>query len=216
MEFDLLRAVADRPDDDAPRLAYADWLDENGRTERAELIRLQLRANAAGAAVEPQVAARQDELLAAHGAEWLGELADQLTSAVYERGFLMACKAGPIESEALRRSLLWATVQRLETADPRLAASPAMWSLREVRGLSPQGLARLCESATPSRVESIACAPPKSESDEEEDEDEWSQHQPGSCGPRRPRRCAGNSARQSSSKGDRAGAAPHRSAQPRS
>src|SRR5689334_13257380 len=31
-----LRAIYVEPDDDAPRLAYADWLGENGQPERAE------------------------------------------------------------------------------------------------------------------------------------------------------------------------------------
>src|SRR6476620_1565325 len=38
----LLRAVFEHPEDDAPRLAYADWLDEfGGEPERAALIRVQ-------------------------------------------------------------------------------------------------------------------------------------------------------------------------------
>ena len=48
--FALLRAIEDAPDDDTPRLAYADWLDEGGdasvrrlsaaaRLARAEFIR---------------------------------------------------------------------------------------------------------------------------------------------------------------------------------
>jgi uncharacterized protein (TIGR02996 family) len=44
-EAALLAAIRDSPDDDLPRLAYADWLDENGATEgdraRAEAIRVQ-------------------------------------------------------------------------------------------------------------------------------------------------------------------------------
>jgi uncharacterized protein (TIGR02996 family) len=35
----LLRAVIDDPADDVPRLAYADWLEENGQDERAAYIR---------------------------------------------------------------------------------------------------------------------------------------------------------------------------------
>src|SRR5262249_29199298 len=38
----FLRAILDAPDDDAPRLVYADWLDEHGETERAEFIRVQI------------------------------------------------------------------------------------------------------------------------------------------------------------------------------
>jgi uncharacterized protein (TIGR02996 family) len=38
-EVALLRAVLSSPDDDAPRLVYADWCDEYGRPERALMIR---------------------------------------------------------------------------------------------------------------------------------------------------------------------------------
>ena len=39
----LLRAVLDAPADDLPRLAYADWLDEQGEGDHAQFIRCQLR-----------------------------------------------------------------------------------------------------------------------------------------------------------------------------
>lgn len=38
-EVALLRAIIDAPADDAPRLVYADWLDEHDQSERANLIR---------------------------------------------------------------------------------------------------------------------------------------------------------------------------------
>jgi uncharacterized protein (TIGR02996 family) len=38
----LLRAILDQPKEDTPRLVYADWLEENGRPERAEFIRVQV------------------------------------------------------------------------------------------------------------------------------------------------------------------------------
>ena len=37
----LYRAILAAPDDDAPRLVWADWLDENGNPDRAEFVRLQ-------------------------------------------------------------------------------------------------------------------------------------------------------------------------------
>ena len=37
----FLAAIIAQPDDDVPRLVYADWLDEHGDPERAELIRVQ-------------------------------------------------------------------------------------------------------------------------------------------------------------------------------
>jgi uncharacterized protein (TIGR02996 family) len=39
-EHALIRAVCSYPEDDTPRLVYADWLDEHGQTERAEYLRL--------------------------------------------------------------------------------------------------------------------------------------------------------------------------------
>jgi uncharacterized protein (TIGR02996 family) len=38
----LLRAVCENPDDDTPRLVFADWLQENGDEARAEFIRVQV------------------------------------------------------------------------------------------------------------------------------------------------------------------------------
>src|SRR4051794_26035712 len=38
----LLRMIWDAPYDDEPRLAYADWLEEQGDAERAEIIRVQI------------------------------------------------------------------------------------------------------------------------------------------------------------------------------
>jgi uncharacterized protein (TIGR02996 family) len=41
----LLRAIIANPDDDTPRLVYADWLDENGQPERAVAIRAHIAAH---------------------------------------------------------------------------------------------------------------------------------------------------------------------------
>ena len=38
----LLAAIIAEPDDDVPRLIYADWLDEQGDATRAEFIRVQV------------------------------------------------------------------------------------------------------------------------------------------------------------------------------
>lgn len=40
-EHALVQAIIAAPDDDLPRLVYADWLDENDRPERAEIIRVE-------------------------------------------------------------------------------------------------------------------------------------------------------------------------------
>jgi uncharacterized protein (TIGR02996 family) len=41
MEQAFLADILEHPDDDTPRLIYADWLDEHGDADRAELIRVQ-------------------------------------------------------------------------------------------------------------------------------------------------------------------------------
>src|SRR5207245_678726 len=38
-----MQAIIDNPDDEGLRLVYADWLEEQDETERAELIRVQCR-----------------------------------------------------------------------------------------------------------------------------------------------------------------------------
>lgn len=63
-------------DDDAPRLIYADWLDEQGDADRAEFIRVQVqRANLPSwDAAQVRLRLREQELLKRHGEEWLAEL----------------------------------------------------------------------------------------------------------------------------------------------
>jgi uncharacterized protein (TIGR02996 family) len=38
----LLRAIGEHPEEDTPRLMYADWLEENGQPERADFVRNQI------------------------------------------------------------------------------------------------------------------------------------------------------------------------------
>jgi uncharacterized protein (TIGR02996 family) len=73
-ETDLLRAIWEDPEDDAVRLVYADWLEENGRAERGELIRLQIELAHGKLSRQrrEKLAAREKALLDAHAEEWLG------------------------------------------------------------------------------------------------------------------------------------------------
>lgn len=63
-------------DDDLPRLVYADWLDEQGRPERAEFVRVQVERARRPEWDATQVALRlrEAELLKLHGEEWLAEM----------------------------------------------------------------------------------------------------------------------------------------------
>ncbi len=72
----LFRAVCESPDDDTPRLVFADWLEENGDLERAEFIRLQVRLAPSDAPRwdDPEGSARMNQLERAHGEAWRAEL----------------------------------------------------------------------------------------------------------------------------------------------
>lgn len=69
IEGDALHAaILAAPEDDTPRLVYADWLDETGQADPAEFIRVQV-ALARRPTLELQ--ARERALLALHEDEWL-------------------------------------------------------------------------------------------------------------------------------------------------
>lgn len=57
----LLQAVLDAPDDDAPRLRYAEWLAANGQGARAEFIRVQVELSRLEGLAEPDAAATEAE-----------------------------------------------------------------------------------------------------------------------------------------------------------
>lgn len=65
----MLKAIQDQPDDDAPRLIYADWLDEHNQSDRAELIRLQCAKERLETQLK-QMKERETELLVQHGEQW--------------------------------------------------------------------------------------------------------------------------------------------------
>jgi uncharacterized protein (TIGR02996 family) len=128
LEDALLQEVCANPDEDGPRLVYADWCEENGRPERAEHIRAQVEA-----ARLDEDDPRRDELekkAAAlekrHAKEWLGPLraaldrpgARQLQRGDFQRGFLhqltleprrpdfLAAAAGPLGREPVEELAL--------------------------------------------------------------------------------------------------------------
>ncbi|MFO0823796.1 MAG: TIGR02996 domain-containing protein [Gemmataceae bacterium] len=68
----MLAAIRAEPDEDTPRLALADWLDEHGDPGRAAFIRLQIEVMRAELFSLPARAAAKgaEELLKKHRAEW--------------------------------------------------------------------------------------------------------------------------------------------------
>jgi uncharacterized protein (TIGR02996 family) len=87
---DFLQEIVAHPEDDAPRLVYADWLDDNEQPARAEFIRVQVRLAALekGAPEGDELRRRQAELLGRHVSVWLGPWEGAFPGTTFERGFL--------------------------------------------------------------------------------------------------------------------------------
>jgi uncharacterized protein (TIGR02996 family) len=131
-ETSLLAAVRATPRADGPRLVYADFLDDRGRTDQAGFIRdqIELAKLAADSPRRRELADRCRRRLDAHAADWLGPAASLLTDYRFARGFLDAAE---ITAENLARdpaAVFAHPVRRLWVtglgADPApLAALPA-------------------------------------------------------------------------------------------
>src|SRR5437762_12581447 len=72
-------SALDRPADDGPRLVYADWLEEEGDADRAELIRLQCGGG------DPR---RERDLIARSGPRWAGPVLGSVYAYTFRRGFV--------------------------------------------------------------------------------------------------------------------------------
>jgi len=136
----LLAAVLAAPDDDAPRLVYADWLDEHGRPDRAAFIRLQVEL-ARVPAYDPlrEVLSRKaGRLLDLHQDEWLAELPDipGVTWGAFERGFVASVSVRSISEFDRVAAHVWAAapVDTIEFLDPgRLGRTRQYAGVRKVR-----------------------------------------------------------------------------------
>ncbi len=114
-----LRAVLQAPEEDGPRLAYADWCDAQRDPARAALIRGQVEL---ARATQPSTmdwlrrSAELEDLVEQHGPRWLAELGDwEIREPWFCRGFI---EAGTLSGRCL-----------IAHGEAVLAATP----LREVR-----------------------------------------------------------------------------------
>jgi len=86
----LYAAIVANPREDTPRLAYADWLDENGATERARFIRLQYEIEKLPPIGAKMSKAKKEEeaLLKKYEVAWAGEITWPLAQRRFRRGFI--------------------------------------------------------------------------------------------------------------------------------
>jgi uncharacterized protein (TIGR02996 family) len=103
-EADFLKTILAHPDDEVARLAFADWLMERGdakSVERGEFIQAQVqlarRTEGAGSPAEwvdaariPELRAREQVLLGAHGTAWAQGIAPLVDGYQFRRGFVEA------------------------------------------------------------------------------------------------------------------------------
>src|SRR5688572_17915635 len=82
----FLAAIRAAPDDDAPRLVYADWLDEHGDSARAEFIRVQCELARGD---DPKLRVREADLLTRYHDTFAGRLAGPGLRYRFRRGFIV-------------------------------------------------------------------------------------------------------------------------------
>jgi uncharacterized protein (TIGR02996 family) len=166
-EQPFLDAIFERYDDDRPRLVYADFLDDAGVPERAELIRVQL---ALARLTEddprrPLLNDRQAELLAQNRAAWTADLAGLVVGVDFRRGIPDSASADAA-TFLERGDELFAKlrVRRLRLLDAapvgeKLFASPLLGGVRELdlcnADLRNTGLALLARSPFLRKLQSL-------------------------------------------------------------
>ena len=97
----LLSAIIADPDDDRPRLVYADWLEEHGQRDRARLIRVQIElAHGPDNADDTRGLRAEEEQLEAACENALPRL-DGITWGGFERG--LVCSVHAVSPAAFHR-----------------------------------------------------------------------------------------------------------------
>jgi uncharacterized protein (TIGR02996 family) len=119
----FLDAIAAAPDDDLPRLIYADYLEELGEASRAEFIRIQVEMARSST---PALVQREQQLLKQHVKVW--ELPDVRGKQFFRRGFVEA---------------LWTTAERLLDQPEVLNLAPLVRELRIVNASDTPTVERL-------------------------------------------------------------------------
>jgi uncharacterized protein (TIGR02996 family) len=86
----FLQAIVSAGDDDTPRLVYADWLEEHGKPERAEFIRLQcaMERLSVDDLRRRELETRERALLERHEQEWAAPLRGRVEGWEFRRGFV--------------------------------------------------------------------------------------------------------------------------------
>jgi uncharacterized protein (TIGR02996 family) len=157
---DLLRAVLEYPENDAPRLDYADWFAEHGEPDRAEFIRAQVLASRLSPydAAQRHLKRRAQALLTEHEKRWFGLQRGWVTLWSFERGWPDSATldqgtlVGDRARDAGRSFFDWLPIRHVTCGlrSPDFAGLFASPALQRVRGLT------LCnQPLTPATLEAM-------------------------------------------------------------
>jgi uncharacterized protein (TIGR02996 family) len=132
----LLHGCAETLEDSTPHLILADWLEDHGQAERAELVRLQCKLAAWVPDWKERQAliARQDELIATHRDAWLGPLQKLCGRIHFERG-LAHLTTGPrtFQRKAFQKAF---KAEKALVESIRIANLPALKQVGTVEALA--------------------------------------------------------------------------------
>jgi uncharacterized protein (TIGR02996 family) len=113
----FLQAIIDSPDDDTPRLVFADWLEDHDQHDRAEFIRVQIELAHLPAGDPRRMSLKRSErkLQEKHEREWAAPLPGLALDWGFHRGFiaLVVIPAGTLvkHAEAIFRSVPFTEVR---------------------------------------------------------------------------------------------------------
>jgi uncharacterized protein (TIGR02996 family) len=161
----LLAAVYARPADDAPRLVYADWLQERG-DPRGEFIALQFQR--LRGVLDGDGEKRERALLRQHLRAWLGANLSKVVSPQkglrFERGFPVAIRLADqhnrgISHRAIADDVGFTTVEEIEIVeyfyDPTLLLGRHLTSLRAVTNANSTLLGQIAAVGRPLAIERL-------------------------------------------------------------
>jgi uncharacterized protein (TIGR02996 family) len=157
----FLEDILAHPDDDAPRLIFADWLEDEGDSDRAEFIRVQVERARLPEwdARQVRLRLREQELIKARGHEWKQDLPhlDGFTWGDFRRGFMATARFDSFEVLEEQATECWsvAPVEAVSISWPGQHATAER--IPPLTGL--QELSLDTTPYDPAEVERLAAAP---------------------------------------------------------
>jgi uncharacterized protein (TIGR02996 family) len=135
------RTILEQPDEDTPRLVFADWLEEKGEGARAEFIRVQCEVErlTGDKPRRARLLDRAKDLLGVYKARWAGAVHTQAARYRFRRGFVYEVEITPPLAprlEGLCRQQPVQSVWLLQVNDDELIRVAAVASLARIRSLA--------------------------------------------------------------------------------